>query len=189
MAAEDILIGAGSAWIAPVGEAYPAINAVPAGNWVSLGRTDGGTTVKHINTLVHHKVDQALMPVKSTRTDIGVEVQLPLAEITLERYAKVINNTTVTDVPASAGVAGYRYFTITATSVVATHAILVRVPSPYLVDTYMQYELKCCVQSGEPDPTFNAASKAILATTWTALEDPANPGTIGRMLAQDAAPL
>ena len=99
MAGEEILIGAGNAWLAPVGETYPLINVTPAGNWSSLGRTDGGTKLKHTNKIAFHKVDQALMPVKTSRTEIGVEVTLPLAEITLERYGKVLNNATVTDSP------------------------------------------------------------------------------------------
>ena len=175
-------------WLAPVGEAYPLINVAPAGNWVSLGRTDGGVKVKNLNKITDHMLDQVLMPVKRTRTAVGVEVTCPLAEITLEVYAKVLNNVTVTTVAAGAGTAGYKYFTLGSTVDVSQFAMLIRGPSPYM-DANLQYELKCVSQGAEPELEFTSAKKAILNTVWSALEDPSVAGSMGRVVAEHAAPI
>jgi len=166
----------------------PAINAAPAGNWISLGRTDGGVKVQHTQDVKELYVDQALMAVKTIRTRAGLEVSFSLAEITLERYAKVLNDATVTDIAPGGGNAGHRSFPLSFTGTLKRFAMLVRGDSPYM-DANMQYELAAVVQAGNPEITFTKENMAVLAVRFMAQEDTNNPGRFGVLRAQDAAPV
>src|SRR3989304_7428136 len=92
----EIIAGPATVYVAPVGETFPAVNAVPAGNWLSLGDTDGGVTVEPQQAVNMLRPDQAIGPVKAIRTEVDLHVTFNLAELTLETMAKVLNNVTVT---------------------------------------------------------------------------------------------
>lgn len=183
----EVIAGPATVYIAPVGEPFPEINEEPTGQWTSLGRTDGGVTVKHTQDINLITVDQNLMPVKAIRTKAGLEVSCDLAEITLETYAKLLNDASVNKVAAGTGTPGYRSFDLTASVDLAQFALLVRGPSPYM-DAYMDFRLERVIQSGEPEIKFVRDDKSVLSVTFTALEGD-TPGKVGSIIAQDAAPL
>lgn len=196
----EIIAGPAEVYVAPVGEAFPLINAVPAGNWVRLGRTKGGVNAKHNQSLKELRADQDTAPAKISRTEESMVVSFALADLTLENYAKVLNNVIVTDTPPGSGVAGYRTVTMYQGQSVAQIAMLIRAPSPYLSVAIptggpslgLDYRLTRVSQSGNPAVKFLADDMAVLDTEWMVISDP-NAATqaerFGHLVAMDAAPL
>jgi len=181
----EIIAGPATVYVAPVGEAFPAVNAVPAGNWLSLGDTDGGVTVEPQQAVNMLRTDQAIGPVKAIRTEVDLHVTFNLAELTLETMAKVLNNVTVT----TGGSPSRRILPIgRGTSVVQQLAMLIRGPSPY-GDFDCQWEIPRIVQSGAPSMMYGREDKSVLTTEWNAIVDP-NAASVneifGRLVAQDA---
>lgn len=183
----EIIAGPGQVWLAPVGEAFPAINAAPAGNWVDLGETDGGIEIAFPQEIKELETDQAFFPKKPIRVKQRCTVKFSLAELTLENFARVLNGVTVTDTPAGAGTPGHRSIPLQGSSSVKQYALLIRGPSPY-GDWYLQFELDRVYQQGEPTTRFVKDDKSVLATEWNCLEG-STTNQVGVLRAQDAAPL
>ena len=164
----DIIAGPATVWLAPVGEAFPAIGAAVAGNFVSLGRTEGGVTVTHNESIELLRVDQDTGPVKAIRSEESLVIEFSLAELTLERYALILNNATVTDNASSD-----REFPLRAGLDVDRRALLARGDlSPYESGN-LQYEVPIVVQTGSPAISFVRDDKSVLGVEFTAIEDPA----------------
>lgn len=181
----EIIAGPANVWLAPVGTAFPAVNAQPASPWVYLGRTQGGVSVAHEQSIEYVTLDQDTAPLKAFRSEENLRISFSLAEVTLERYAKVLNDVSVTQV---AGPPSIRHMQLYRGADVAEFAMLVRGPSPY-GNFNLQYEVRRVVQSGEPEPSFTRDDILVLETEWTALVDPTatNPSEkFGRLVAQDA---
>lgn len=191
----EIMAGIFEAYIAPVGEAYPAINVAPAGNWVQLGTNrsrnmgEEGVRILHNQTQTLFHVLGTTVPVKAFRTQEGLSVSFVLHDLTLEHYARVMDGATVTDVAAGAGVAGYRHFSFLRGQEVQERAVLVRGDKSPYADTFnTQFELYQCVQEGEPELVFDKGTPAGIRFTFRALYNNSN-SNIGRIVAQDAAPV
>jgi hypothetical protein len=191
----EILAGPAEVYVAPVGETFPLINAVPAGNWVRLGRTKGGVNAQHNQTQKELRADQDTAPAKISRTEESMVLSFALMDLTLENFAKVLNNVAVTDTPPGATTAGYRTITMYQGVTVAQIAMLIRAPSPYLdvqiggVSLGMDYRLTRVSQSGNPAVKFLADDAAVLDTEWKVISDP-NAATVaerfGHLVAMDA---
>lgn len=178
----EIIAGPAQVWVADVGTAFPATNAAPGGSWTDLGYTDGGITVTHNQDIEQLYVDQISTPVKVLRTTESLTVEFSLAQLTLERWAKVINNNTVTTV---AGPPATKEMQLQRGADVARHAMLVRGPSPYF-NGYMQFQVLVVIHMGEPSVTFNRDQKAVLSTSWSALADTTQAAgqQFGKLVAQ-----
>lgn len=177
--------------MAATGTAFPLINATPAGTWTLLGNTEGGIGVSHDFSIEMLRVDQKSGPQKAIRTEENLIITFALAELTLEQYAKALNNAVVTDVAPGAGVAGHRSFKLRQGFDTALFAMLVRGPSPYM-DANMQYEVPVVCQTGAPGLTFVRDDKSVLELEWQAIEDRAaatDADRFGTLRAQDAAPI
>jgi hypothetical protein len=181
----EIIAGPATVYVAPVGEAFPAVNAAPAGNWVSLGDTEGGVTITHDQTVELLRVDQYPGPQKAIRSEEGLMVAFSLANLTLEQYARALNVVTVT---TNVGPPHEREIPLRQGFDVNQRAMLIRGPSPYM-DANLQYEVPIVVQTASPSPVFVRDDKAVLDCEWVALEDP-NAATaeerFGVLRAQDA---
>jgi len=192
----EIIAGPAEVYVAPVGETFPLINAVPAGNWVRLGRTKGGIGAKHNQSQKELRADQDTAPAKISRTEESMVISFALADLTLENYAKVLNNVTVVDTPPGATTAGFRTITMYQGQSVAQIAMLIRAPSPYLdvqiggESLGLDYKLTRVSQSGNPAVKFLADDMAVLETEWQVISDPnaATPAErFGHLVAMDAA--
>jgi hypothetical protein len=181
----QIIAGPADVYIAPVATAFPAVNAVPGAGWVALGQTEGGVTVRHAQDIEPISTDQHTGAVKAIRTGEGLEVEFSLAELTLENYKFVLNNATVTSAagpPATKTVGLYKGVEV------AIHALLVKGPSPYM-NSQMQYQVPVVYHDGEPELEFVKDDKAVLACTFTALEDltaVSAADRFGKLVAQSA---
>lgn len=187
-------------WLAPLDTDFPAINAAPSEDWTRLGTNGdrnyeaGGVTVMHSKTFNKVRTAGASGPIKAFLDEEDLMFRLTLLDITLEQYAKALNDNAVTTTAAGSGTAGFKKIGLSENvGVTAEFALLVRGLSPYDEAMTMQYEVPRCYSSGSAEPVFRKGQPAGLALEFTALEDlsegVAATERFGRILAQHQAPL
>ena len=169
----EIVAGPATVFIAAEGGAsFPKIDEpMPISGWTDLGETEGGVTVRHTQSVELLYTDQSPGPKKAIRSEVGLEIEFALAELTLETYAKALNNATVTTTAAAGTIAGSKSLKSFRGLDVARHMLLVRGPSPYL-DGNAQFEVPFCVQLEDAELEYVRDDKTVLACNFTALEDP-----------------
>lgn len=195
----EIIAAPFSAYWAPVGEAFPAIDAAPAGNWTLIGKngdqnySDEGITVAHSETMEMFRAVGGTGPRKVSRTEEDLMIRFTLWDLTLEQYALALNNNTVAATAAGSGTAGFKELGTYRGCDVSTLALLLRGTfSPEGAGWNTQYEVPLCVHTGSPEPVFAKNAPAGLALEFTALEDPsasAEANRFGRLVVQHQAPL
>lgn len=174
----EIIAAPFTVWFAPVGEAFPAIDAVPAGNWAKIGTsgdenyTEDGVTVAHSQTTETVRVVGTTGPRKAFRTAEDLMIRLTMFDLTLEHYKRTMNGNVVTTTAAGSGTAGFKKLGLRQGLDVSRLALLVRGDvSAYGAGWKAQYEVPICFQSGSPEPVFRKGQPAGLALEFTALED------------------
>lgn len=170
MEAYEILSGVGTLYIAPAGEAKPAVNAAPSGNWVSLGETDGGVKVTKTQSIESFSTDQRTGKVKAIRTEEGVTVETNLVQATLENLANVLNGQ-VTDTAPGSGTIGKRSLPLHAGADVDEFAILFRGDSPYSATYPGQYYVPRGYIDDDVEMEFVKDGKVLIPFKFEALED------------------
>lgn len=185
-------------WLAPVGEAFPAIDAAPGGNWVKVGTSgdrnysEEGVAVMHNQTLSQARPAGTTGPVKAFRTDEDLMISLTLWDITLEQYAAALNDADVATTAAGVGTAGFKAIGLSQGQEVTAYALLARGTSPYGDGMNAQYQVPRCYQSASPNPQYVKGNPAGLELEFTALEDlnAANAAErFGKLVAQHQAAL
>lgn len=194
----EVIIAPFDVYLAPVGEAWPAIDEAPAGNWALLGTNgssnfaEDGVTVQHTQEFAEWGGLGSTGIQKVVRTQEGLTISLTLIDLSLEQYAKAMNDATVTDTAAGSGTAGYREIALRQGRTVSTFAMLVRGPSPYADSMNMQYQVGRVIQRGNPEVVYSKGEPAGLSFEFFALEDPGQAEEAKRfatLIAQDAAAL
>lgn len=188
-----------TAWVAPVGTAFPLIGAAPSGDWKMVGTsgdrsmTEDGLTVAHSQSINGVRSAGSTGPVKAFRNEEDLVVSFTLMDISLEQYALAMNSNAISTTAAGVGAAGFKSMKLYRGTQVAAMALLVRgTASAYGPSWAAQYEIPVCYQSGNPEPVFTKGEPAGLALEFTALEDndAATPDMrFGRLVMQHAAPL
>lgn len=166
-------------WVGPIGEAFPAINATPAGNWVKLGTRgalnirEPGVTVSHGQTVELVRMSGDTLPIKAFRTEEDIRISFTLSDLTLENYNRAVNMGSVTDTAAGSGVAGHRAIDLRQGLDVEQRALLIRGAnaSPYLASTNVQYEVPVAVQVGTPSAVYSKGEPVGLEMEWAILVD------------------
>ncbi len=165
-------------WRAAVGVTFPLVDAEPDGSDFTLIGTSGdlnygdeGVKVGHPQSFNKFRPLGDNGPRKIFRTEEDLIISLMLADVSLEQYRRGLNDNSLTTV-AAGGEAGYKKVGLTRGLSVATMALLVRGPSPYGDDMYLQYEVPICVQTGSPEVTYTRTGAAMLSLEWSALVDP-----------------
>lgn len=186
-------------YVAPVGTAFPLIDAAPAEAWKIVGTSgdrnysEEGVTVAHSQTVNSVRGAGATGPRKAWRTEEDLVVSLVLWDMTLEQYAIAVNSNAVETTAAGVGTAGFKELGLYRGVQVATMALLIRGDvSAYGANWKSQYEIPCCFESGSPEPVFTKGEPAGLALEFTAMEDPAAAvpaERFGRLVMQHQAPL
>lgn len=185
-------------WLAPVGTAFPLIDAAPAAGWTKIGTngdanySDAGVTVTHSQTINKVRPAGAVGAIKAFRADEDLMLSLVLWDLSLEQYATVLGGIAPTTTAAGVGTAGFKTMGLSRGEDVALYALLARGVSPYGDGFTAQYEVPRCYQSASPAPVFNKGVPAGLALQFDALEDldAASAGErFGRLSAQTAAAL
>jgi hypothetical protein len=186
-------------WFAPVGEAFPAVNATPAGNWVKVGTSGALNYMEDVGVVVVQSQEIAqwrslgdTATRKVFRTGESLQIRLTLADVSLEQYRHALNMNAITDTAAGSGTAGFRKIGLSRGPDVAQRALLVKGShGPYGAEMPMQYEIPLAFQTGSPEVVYRKDVPAGLALEWTAIIDPnaASPSErFGRLVAMDADP-
>jgi hypothetical protein len=150
---------------------------------------DEGVTVEHAQSMNFFRALGDCGARKVFRTEEDLKIRLTLADLTLEQYSHALNSNTVTEIEAAPGVAGSKSIGLSRGFPVATHALLVRGPSPEMEDGAAQYEVPRAAQTGNPTLVFRKGDPAGLALEWTALVDPEaaeETERFGRLIVQTA---
>lgn len=167
-------------WLAPVGTAFPEVDAVPAGPWAKLGTsgdknyTEAGVTVTHNQTINTFRPAGSTAPRKAWRTQEDLLIDFELVDISSAQYAKVLNNATLTQESAGIGDAGQDDFNLLMGHDVSLFALLARGVSPSDAALTAQYQVPIVYQAASPKPVFAKGTPAGLACQFAALEDDTN---------------
>lgn len=180
-------------YTAPVGTPFPAVDEAPIAPWSLLGTsgadnyTSDGVTVTPSQATNIFRALKSLGPRKVFRTEEGLTFGLNLADFTLEQLRHAFNSNTLTTTPASGGVPGTKKLGMARGSSIATMALLVRGPSPYMEDGVMQWEVPICMQTGSGATTLKNGDAATFPLEFMALVDPdavTDDEVYGRLVAQ-----
>ncbi|GAM04805.1 hypothetical protein [Novosphingobium sp. MBES04] len=164
-------------WLAPIGTAFPLVDADPAGDWKLVGtsgtrsQNEDGVTVQHQQTITKARPGGATGPVKAFRTEEELMFGLTLWDVTLEQYLLALNSNELTTTAAGSGTAGYKQLGLSRGKEVATYALLARGVSPYGDGMVAQYQVPRCYQSASPSVVYQKGTPAGVALEWTSLED------------------
>lgn len=184
-------------WTAPVGTAFPSLDDDdPNSPWALVGTNgdlnyeDDGVTVQHPQGINKYRALGDSGSRKVFRTQEDLVIRLQLADLTLEQYAHALNGNSVTETPPDTGEVGYKTIGMSRGLTIATMALLIRGPSPYVADGYLQFEVPFACQTGSPEVVMRRDRPAALQLEWSALVDPdaASEATrFGRIRATNAA--
>lgn len=189
----EIIVAPFTLYLAPVGTAFPLIDAAPAMAWTKVGTNgaldydEAGVTVTHKQTLNAIRTLGSTGPRKAVRTDEDFMIGLTLLDMTLEQYAVALNSNAVTTTAAGVGTAGFKKVGLSRGLNVATMAVLVRGVSAYDESMNAQFEIPRAYQSASPAPVARKNQPMGLQLEFTALEDPAATNALerfGRMVMQ-----
>lgn len=196
MAADEINLGPAEVYIAPVGEAFPAVNATPAGNWVLIG-TQGSRNYTEDGVIVRRPVEHERIGALGTTltrkvgiTSAGFEVEFAVMDMNPEELLAAMGGETtdITDTAAGAGTAGHQSFPVPTDPVPVERAMLVRWNrSPFAATGFKsQIEIKVATQVGQMEGTFSKSQPFAPRHQWIALEPDSGDAVVFRQ--QDAAP-
>lgn len=185
-------------WIAPAGEAFPAIDAAPAGNWAKVGTNgnrnydENGVTVSNKQSLQFARPAGATGPVKAFRMDEDFSLSLVLWDLTLEQYSNSMNGNPVSTTAAGAGTAGFKKIGLYRGSQVREFALLLRGLSAYDESMNAQFQVPRAVDSGNSETVFTKGKPAGLQLQYNAMEDlnaASEDERFGTLIMQHQAPL
>lgn len=170
-------------WIAPAGSTAPAPGTAPTDPFVLLGTdglnsyNDSGIALKFSRTLGTVTPAGSKLPIKAWSQSETATVGGSLYDLTVEQFAAVLDQATVTTVAAAAGVAGTVSIDLFDREVYE-YSLLVRGVSPYGPDLTAQYVFSRVYQSADQTPTLSKQNPAELAFEFTVLGtvDGTDPG-------------
>lgn len=194
MALNDAIVASpADIYTAPYGEAMPAVNVTPAGNWALLGsvadqltQDDAGVVLTNTQTVNEIRGAGATAAIKAVRSEESVMLEVNLMDMTFEVLTFALRGATVTEVAAGSGTIGTKAIPIWRGTTVQEHAVLVRGPSPYLAATNMQVEVPRAYAAGDLNIQWQKAQQVVVNVKFGAMMDLAqtSPFYLGRVIAQ-----
>lgn len=170
----EVVAGPYTVYVAPVGTAFPAVNAAPGGTWFELGTSgtknydEAGVVVTHGQTLNPWRSAGGTAARKVFRSAEDMMIEFTLVDLTPEQYAKVLNDATVT---TQAGPPAVKRFPLLQGLTVKAFAFIARGTSPAGDSLVAQYQVTSVYQAASPKPTFKKDSPAGLDCQFAALDD------------------
>lgn len=162
-----------SLYVAPAGTARPAIDVTPpGGGWTLVGSNgnksyaEEGVRVNIPQSMNYFRGLGSAAPLKAFRSEEDVIVQVTLADLTLEQIAQALNSNTVTETGITRKVGLSRGLTV------ATVALLVRGPSPYMDDGFCQFWVPYAANVTSAELAFRRDNATTYPLEWHALVDP-----------------
>jgi hypothetical protein len=161
-------------WVAPVGTAFPATNASPGGSWFELGTAgnknydEPGVVVTNSQSIASWKPAGGTAPRKVARTDEGMLCELTVVDMTVEQYAKIINNATVT---TTAGPPATKSFSLMQGITVQQFAVLIRSIDAYGASLNQQFQINAGYNASSPKLAFQKDKPVGIDVQLTGLDD------------------
>lgn len=184
----EILVGPLWLYYGDTGASFPTIDEDPqTATWTDMGETDGGATVTLGQSVEEHRTDQHTGPVKASRSEESVVIEISLVSGTLETLALAMENDVITT-SATATAAGYKSLQLYRGLYVDEHAFLIRGKSAYM-DANAQYEIPRGYIAGDLEREYVKDSKTLLPIEIHALEDldaTVEADRFGRLIMQTA---
>ncbi len=172
----EIIAGPLTLWYGPVGEAVPATDVTPAGNWTQIGASgasnymEDGVVVAPSQTIEPWRPLGESGPVKLYRTEEDLIVRVTIADLTLEMVAIAFAANTVT---IDAGPPAIRTLGMYRTpGEVNQIALLVRGASPYAAAVNMNWQIPVCSYVGSFEMNFQKSPPAGVLMEFQAIVDP-----------------
>jgi hypothetical protein len=185
-------------WLAPVGTAFPDIDAAPGNPWVLVGtsgdrsETEEGVTVTHSQTINKVRAGGSVGAVKAFRPEEDLMFRVTLMDVSLEQYKLAVNGNALTTVAAGAGTVGTKKMGLSRGKDVTVYALIARGVSPYDPTFEAQYQVPRCYVSGSPAIVYRKGQPAGIELTFEALEDleaASEDERFGSLIAQHQAAL
>lgn len=172
----EVIVGALTLWLAPVGTAFPATNAAPSGSWIKVGTngTDNydekGVTVKHGQTIGTWTPAGSTAARKAFRTQETLEIDMTLVDLSMAQYAQALN---LASVSTQTGPPATQTFSLLQGTNVQLFALLARGASSVNDTLPAQYQVPIVYQNASPAPAFAKGAPAGLDLSFMALKDAA----------------
>ena len=183
-------------YLAPVGEAFPAIDATPAGNWAVLGSnkdySEDGVTVSSTQEITTFRGLGSVADRAAFREGQSLMFGFTVHDVTADVYSKALNGAAIVATAAGAGTAGHKSMEMLLPPSVDCYAVLIRgAVSPEGVGASgpwnTQFEVAMAYQAADVEPVFKKGEPAGLAFEFTALVGDADEFATFRY--QDADPV
>jgi hypothetical protein len=151
----EVVAGPLTVFVAPVGTAFPLVNAAPPGTWFKLG-TNGPDNFEENGVMVTH--NQTLNPWRSAASTVARKVfrsaeefllEFTLVDLTIEQYAKVMNDATVS---TTVGPPATKDINLMLGTAVTTFAMIARGVSPINDTLPAQYQVPIVYQGARRSP-------------------------------------
>lgn len=178
----EIIYGPAEVYAAPVGEAFPAVNAAPAGNWALIG-TEGSKNYDEAGVIIRSPVAMAAfrslgstLKRKVSITERDFAVEFTAVDINPEEmaYALGVDPDDITDTPAGGGAAGHQAIEIPSSPIPFQQAILVRcTQSPFGEAMNHQWEIFAANQVGSGEGTYSKSTPFGMRHQWEAVANSA----------------
>lgn len=174
MSREEILAGPLELWLAPRGEAFPALGEAPAGNWELIGEsgtknyTDDGVTLTLGQSIEKFTPAGGTLGRKAFRTEETVEIGATVADVRNEILAMALNDNAIDETTGQTQISLLRGTEVT------EYALLARGQSPYEAGGDGQFQVPACYMMSEPEVAYVKGEPAGVELTFDALDpDPA----------------
>jgi hypothetical protein len=196
---KEVMYAPARVYYGPVGTPPPDVDEEPAAPWVLLGtsgirsQSEAGVKLSFPQSMENFR-GQGTAIRKFARTEEGVEVEVEIADSTIESAAIGLNGNGITTQNATSGNPGRKSITLARGYNVQELALLIRAKrTPYSIDDgYYQTELKRVVMSGSPEPEMKKDSPLMWKYNFECLEGPNatdDDADIGRIVAYTAVAL
>lgn len=162
------------AYLAPAGTDEPDLDQAIDGSgspWVLLGTLgadeydEDGITVTHEQNIEMFRGLGSTIPIKAFRSSEGLTIGLTVRDMTMETYAKALNDATVDSSGIGKAIDLYQGYNV------AQHALVIRAADgPYADGAAVQYWVPTVVQSANPAPVHKKGTPAGLAIVFSAMK-------------------
>lgn len=177
--ADNIYLGRGTVWVAPVGTAFPAVDETPAAAWFQIG-TDGsksysedGITLRRNVSVERIRTLGTTMVRKAAITEADFEVEFSVVDMAPDQVLLAMggDEADVTNVPSAVGVPGTDTIVVPTSPTPVQRAVLVRLDgSPAGPSFLTQVQIQVAIQTGGGEATMSKGNAMMFQHIWTALE-------------------
>jgi hypothetical protein len=168
---ENVLVGGGQLWLAPVGSSFPADDVTITTPFVYSGATQEGVTQSFTQNTNDINVDEQATPVNTPVQTTDLNYATVLSEDTLETMKLAFGGGTIAVVAASTGVMGKR--TLTLASKLDQLALIFEGIGP--AGFYRRVQVPIVSSTANAQVAYRRAADARrYAVTFRALVDPSN---------------